>query len=132
MVVSVGSAAYCGLADRIQGFVNGLERAGQAPSRGVTFHIVTALACLNDGDYGEGHGAMQKAETDAPLPHEAAGLPEAQQDYSLDQLRAVVDGMIAAEPQAPGVLATIGSLLFGGRGKAELQPAEVALSGSAT
>lgn len=81
-------AGHGELVARIESFVRGLERANKSPSRGATYNVVSALAFLQNGKFEDGHGAMDKAERDSPLPPEASEVAESSQDFTTAQLRA--------------------------------------------
>lgn len=75
------------LVARIERFVKELERTNGSPSRAQTYSVVSALAFLQRGKFEEGHGAMDKAERDSPLPPEASEVEEIGQDFTTAQLR---------------------------------------------
>ena len=84
------------LSDRIHRFIRGLERAKRQANRRESHHLVAALTCLRDGRYEAGHAAMMDADRLAPIPPEAAGLPETNNPVPVHQLRmalqAILDG----------------------------------------
>jgi hypothetical protein len=86
------------LAQRIDRFIKGLERAKRAPNRRESHHIVAALRCLHDGRYEEGRLAMINAERVAPLPPEAANLIKSNELESVPELRAALDAILAGKP----------------------------------
>jgi len=81
-------AGHSELVARIERFVKELERANKPPSRGGTYSVVSALAFLQSGKFEDGHGAMDKAERDIPLPPEASDVAESNEDFTTAQLRA--------------------------------------------
>ena len=84
-----------GLAQRIDRFIKGLERAKRAPNRRESHHVVEALRCLHDGRYEEGRLAMINAERVAPLPPEEANLVRSNEPESVPELRAALDAILA-------------------------------------
>ena len=88
-----------GLAQRIDRFIKGLERAKRAPNRRESHHVVAALRCLHDGRYEEGQVAMINAERVAPLPPEAANLVNSNEPESVHELRAALDAIVAGNAQ---------------------------------
>ena len=90
------------LAQRIDRFVKGLERAKRAPNRRESHHVVAALRCLHDGRYEEGRLAMMNAERVAPLPPEAANLVKSNDPESVPELRAALDAILAGSGQRQG------------------------------
>jgi hypothetical protein len=82
------------LAQRIDRFVRGLERAKRSPNRREGFHILQALRCLRDGTPAAGMAASADAERVAPLPPDAANLPETNQPITAAQLRATLDAIM--------------------------------------
>jgi len=81
------------LAQRIDRFVKGLERAKRAPNRRESYHVIVALRCLQDGQSELGQAAMANAERVAPLPPEAANRPESDQPVSVSELRTALDAI---------------------------------------
>jgi hypothetical protein len=86
-------AAHNALAQRIDRFVRGLERARRAPNRRESYHVVEALRCLRDGRHEAGQAAMSDAERVAPLPPEAANLPQNNQPVAVSELRQALDAI---------------------------------------
>ena len=91
-----GSSEKHSLAQRIDRFIKGLERARRAPNRRESYHVVEALRCLHDGRYEEGRLAMISAERVAPLPAEAANLVKSNEPESVPELRAALDAILAS------------------------------------
>ena len=83
------------LAQRIDRFIKGLERARRAPNRRESYYVVEALRCLHGGRYEEGRLAMINAERVAPLPAEAANLVKSNEPESVPELRAALDAILA-------------------------------------
>ena len=76
MTVSPAAVATArrNVAQRIERFLNGLERAGRLPNR---HHLREAFQKLEAGQYPEGEDAMLKAERIAPIPEVGApAVPE--------------------------------------------------------
>jgi hypothetical protein len=82
------------LAQRIDRFVKGLERARRSPNRRESHHLVEALRCLQDGRHEAGQTAMANAERVAPLPPEAAALVATNQPVGVRELRAGLDALL--------------------------------------
>jgi hypothetical protein len=93
--IAAGSAEQYALAQRIDRFVKGLERARRAPNRRESYHVVVALRRLQDGLYEAGQAAMAHAEHVAPLPPEAAARPESDRTVAVADLRAMLDAIMA-------------------------------------
>ena len=91
---AAGSDERLALAQRIDRFVRGLERAKRSPNRRESFHILQALRCLRDGLPEDGLAAVVDAERVAPVPPTAAALPETNQPVSAAQLRATLDAIM--------------------------------------
>jgi hypothetical protein len=83
------------LARRIDRFVRGLERAKRPPNRREGFHILQALRCLRDGAPAAGLAAIADAERVAPLPADAAALPETNHPVMAAQLREALDAIMS-------------------------------------
>ena len=90
------------LAQRIDRFIKGLERAKRAPNRRESHHVVAALRCLHEGRYEEGRLAMINAERLAPLPPEAANHVRSNEPESVPELRAALDAILAGSGQRQG------------------------------
>ena len=82
------------LAQRIDRFIKGLERAKRAPNRRESYHVVAALRCLHDRRYEEGRLAMINAERVAPLPPEAVNLLKSNEPEPVHELRAALDAIL--------------------------------------
>ena len=93
--IAAGSPERHALAQRIDRFVRGLERARRAPNRRESYHVIAALRCLGDGQYEIGQAAMGNAERVAPLPPEAAIRPESDHPVTVSELRAALEGLMA-------------------------------------
>jgi hypothetical protein len=85
------------LAQRIDRFIKGLERAKRAPNRRESYHVVAALRCLHDRRYEEGRLAMINAERVAPLPPEAANLVKSNEPEPVHELRAALDAILRGQ-----------------------------------
>lgn len=92
---TAGAAGQLALAQRIDRFVKGLERARRSPNRRESFHVIAALQSLQDGQYAAGETAMVNAERVAPLPPEAATRPESDQPVAAAELRTALDAIMA-------------------------------------
>ena len=94
-------AGHRELVARIEKFLRGLERADKPPSRGETYSVVSALAFLQGGKFEEGHGAMDKAERDSPLPSEASDVIESNRDFTTAQLRKAFQDVMGSNNSDP-------------------------------
>jgi hypothetical protein len=88
------AAGQFALAQRIDRFVKGLERARRSPNRRESYHVIAALQCLQDGQYAAGETAMANAERVAPLPPEAATRLESDQTVAAAELRTTLDAIM--------------------------------------
>ena len=95
--IATGSAERHALAQRIDRFVRGLERARRSPNRRESYHVIVALRCLQDDLHEAGQAAMANAERVAPLPPEAANRPESDQPVAVSELRATLDAIVAGK-----------------------------------
>jgi hypothetical protein len=93
--IAAGSAERLALAQRIDRFVRGLERARRAPNRRESYHLIAALRCLQDGLFEAGQAAMADADQVAPLPPEAAARLESDRTVAAADLRALLDAIMA-------------------------------------
>lgn len=93
--IAAGSHERHALAQQIDRFVRGLERAKRSPNRRESFHVIEALRCLRDGQYEAGQTAIANAERVAPLPPDAAVLVENNQPVSAPQLREGLDAIMS-------------------------------------
>ena len=93
--IATGSTERLALAQRIDRFVRGLERAKRSPNRRESYHVIVALRYLQDGQHEAGEAAMTNAERVAPLPPEAAIPPETDQPVAVAELRATLDAIVA-------------------------------------
>ena len=94
--ITAGAAGQqLALAQRIDRFVKGLERARRSPNRRESYHVIAALQCLQDGQYAAGETAMGNAERVAPLPPEAATRLESDQPVAAAELRMTLDAIMA-------------------------------------
>lgn len=92
--IAAGSAERYALAQRIDRFVKGLERARRAPNRRESYHVIAALRSLQEGLCEAGQAAMADAEHVAPLPPEAAARPESDRPVAVADLRATLDAIM--------------------------------------
>jgi hypothetical protein len=76
------------VAQRIERFLNGLERAGRPPNRRELYYLREAFQKLEAGQYPESEDAMLKAERIAPIPEAAATAPTTTDPMSIEELRA--------------------------------------------
>jgi hypothetical protein len=76
------------VAQRIERFLNGLDRAGRAPNRREVYYLREALQMLEAGLYPEGEDAMHKAERVASIPEAAATAVATNDDATTDEMRA--------------------------------------------
>jgi hypothetical protein len=87
------------VAQRIERFLNGLERAGRPPNRRELYHLGEAFRKLEESQYPEAEDAMLKAERIAPIPQDAAtAVPENQAVSIRDlrcELRRILQGTLA-------------------------------------
>jgi hypothetical protein len=93
--MAAGTPERHALTQRIDRFVRGLERARRAPNRRESYHVITALRCLQDGLYEAGQAAMGHAEQVAPLPPEAAVRLESDRPVAVADLRAALEAITA-------------------------------------
>jgi hypothetical protein len=93
--IAAASTEQHALAQRIDRFVRGLERAKRSPNRRESYHVIVALRCLQDGQHEAGQAAMGNAERVAPLPPEAASRPESDQPVAVTELRVALDSIVA-------------------------------------
>lgn len=92
---TASAAGQFALAQRIDRFVKGLERARRSPNRRESYHVIAALQSLQAGQYAAGETAMANAERVAPLPPEAATRPESDQPVAAAELRTALDAIMA-------------------------------------
>jgi hypothetical protein len=84
------------VADRIDRFLNGLERASRQPNRRELFWLREALANLKEGRYPEGEDAMDRAERALPIPEHTANDLSTNASATVEQLRAQLDQIMKA------------------------------------
>jgi hypothetical protein len=85
------------VADRIDRFLDGLERARRQPNGRELFWLRDALARLQEGQYPEGEDAMHKAERAMPIPEYAASAPATNAAVTVEQLRGQLDRIMQGE-----------------------------------
>src|SRR5436190_20938500 len=90
MTVSPAAVATArrNVAQRIERFLNGLERADRPPNRRELYHLWEALQKLEAGQYPEGEDAMLKAERIAPIPEAGSPAVPESDPVSIQELRA--------------------------------------------
>ena len=97
--MTVSSAAVAtarrNVAQRIERFLNGLERARRPPNRRELHHLREAFQKLEAGQYPEGEDAMLNAERIAPIPEGA--VPESA-PVSVQELRAELRRILQGSP----------------------------------
>jgi hypothetical protein len=79
------------VADRIDRFLNGLERARRQPNGREVFWLREALANLKEGRYPGGEEAMDTAERAMPVPEQAANDQATNAGVTIEQLRGQLD-----------------------------------------
>jgi hypothetical protein len=79
------------VADRIDRFLTGLERARRLPNRRELFWLRDALARLQEGQYPEGEEAMHKAERAMTIPEHAARDLATNAGMTVVELRGLLD-----------------------------------------
>jgi hypothetical protein len=85
------------LAQRLDRFIKGLERAKRPANRRESHHLVAALTFLQHGHYEAGQAAMSNAERMAPLPPETANQLETNEPLPVPQLRDALQRILAGE-----------------------------------
>jgi hypothetical protein len=60
------------LVQRLQRFIDALERVKRQPNRREAYHALVVVECLRDGRHEQGEEAMLKVERVSPLPPGAA------------------------------------------------------------
>ena len=90
MTVSPAAVATArrNVAQRIERFLNGLERARRPPNRRELHHLREAFEKLEAGQYPEGEDAMLNAERIAPIPEAGAPAVPESDAVSITELRA--------------------------------------------
>jgi hypothetical protein len=84
------------VADRIDRFLNVLERARRLPNRRELFWLRHALVNLQEGQYPAGEEAMDKAERTLPIPEHAANDPRTNAGAPVEHLRAQLEQIVKA------------------------------------
>jgi hypothetical protein len=85
------------VAERIDRFLNVLQRAPRLPNRRELFWLRDALAMLQDGQYPAGEEAMDKAERALPVPEHSVSDLSTNAGVTVEQLRAQLDRIMKAE-----------------------------------
>jgi len=85
------------VAERIDRFLNGLQRVKRLPNRRELFWLRHALADLQEGQYPAGEDAMDKAERALPIPEHAASDPSTNAAATIEQLRTQLNQIMKAE-----------------------------------
>ena len=85
------------VAERIDRFLDVLERARRLPNRRELFWLRDALANLKEGHYPEGEDALDKAERAHPLPGHAINDLSTNAGATVEQLRAQLDRIMKTE-----------------------------------
>ena len=100
MTVSPAAVATArrNVAQRIERFLNGLERAGRLPNRRELHHLREAFQKLEAGQYPEGEDAMLNAERIAPIPEAGAPAVLESDPVSIQELRAELRGILQGNP----------------------------------
>ena len=100
MTVSPAAVATArrNVAQRIERFLNGLERAGRPPNRRELHHLREALQKLEAGQYPEGEDAMPDAERMAPIPEAGAPAVPESDPASIQELRAELRRILQGSP----------------------------------
>jgi hypothetical protein len=84
------AAARAAIAQRIDRFLGGLERARRQPNRREGYHLRDALERLQAKEYAECEQALQRAERSAPLPAHVANLVATNESVTVPQLREIL------------------------------------------
>ena len=85
------------VADRIDRFLNILQRARRQPNRRELFWLRHALVNLQEGQYPAGEEAMDKAERTLPIPEHAAKDISTNAGVTVEQLRGQLTQIMKAE-----------------------------------
>ena len=85
------------VAERIDRFLNVLQRARRLPNRRELFWLRHALVNLQEAAYPAGEEAMDKAERTLPIPEPAANDPGTNAGVTVEHLRAQLDQIMKAE-----------------------------------
>jgi hypothetical protein len=85
------------VADRVDRFLKGLERAKRQPNRRELFWLREALANLQEGQYPAGEEAMDKAERALPVPEHSVSDLGTNAGATVEQLRAQLDRIMKPE-----------------------------------
>ena len=79
------------MAERIDRFLAGLDRARRLPNRRELFWLRAALANLGESGYSAGEEAMDKAERTLPIPEHAASDLATNAGMAVTELRGQLD-----------------------------------------
>jgi hypothetical protein len=82
------------VAQRIERFLNGLDRAGRPPNRRELYYLRKALQKLGAGLFPEGEDAMLKAERIEAIPDTAATAIMTNDAATTDELRTELSGIL--------------------------------------
>ena len=85
------------VAERVDRFLNGLQRARRQPNRRELFWLRHALVNLQEGQCPAGEDAMDKAERALPIPEHAANDLSTNAGMAVEQLRAQLGQIMKAE-----------------------------------
>ena len=84
------------VAEPIDRFLTGLDRAIRAPNRRELFWLRTALANLEEGHYPLGEDAMDRAERSMPIPQHSANDLATNAIVPVTELRRQLDRIMKA------------------------------------
>jgi hypothetical protein len=92
------ATAHRNVADRIDRFLNGLQRANRRlPNRRELFWLRHALVNLQEGQYPAGEDAMDKAERALPIPGHLVNNLSNNATVNIEQLQAQLGQIMKAE-----------------------------------
>ena len=91
------ASARRNVADRVDRFLNVLDRARRQPNRRELFWLRHALVNLRGAEYPAGEDAMDKAERTLPIPEHATNDISTNAGVTVEQLRTQLDQIMKAE-----------------------------------
>jgi len=91
------ASARLNVAERVDRFLNVLQRARRLPNRRELFWLRHALVNLQAAEYPAGEEAMDKAERTLPIPGHAANDPSTNAGVTVEHLRTELGQIMKAE-----------------------------------